>query len=187
MPAHITNYLIFAAVILLIARLAVRRSARSRRIRIQRMWLSPILASIATVSTLAREPFPSIWALGIFALATAAGAGSGYFRALHTELTLDPETGNVSSRATPIGSALVVVFLFLRFAIEYFVKSGVPQAGFGHRVLEGPAAHGVDLFRLADAALIFSTMMTVARRYEVWRRAMPMIAAHKAARIEDTD
>jgi hypothetical protein len=148
------------------------------------MWLTPIIASLATASTLAREPFPSLVALVIFLLAAAAGAGAGYFRALHIELTLDPETGNVSSKATPVGSALVVVFLVLRLGMEYFLEGGVPHHGFAARAMAGPAAHGVDLFRLADAGVIFSTMMTVAQRFEIWRRAAPMVAAHKASRLE---
>lgn len=179
MSRSLLQYLPIALVLLLV----VRRAGRARQVRIQRMWITPILASVAAVSTLAREPFPSIAALGIFLLAALAGAGAGYFRALHIKLSLDPETGSVSSKATPIGSALVVVFVVLRIGMEYFVKGGVPHQGFAARAMAGPAAHGVDLFRLADALLIFSTMMTVAQRFEIWRRAAPLIAAHKADKV----
>jgi hypothetical protein len=43
-----------------------------------------------------------------------------------------------------------------------------------------PPQHGVDLFRLADAALIFSAAMTIAQRLEVFRRAHLLLKAQKS-------
>ncbi len=44
------------------------------------------------------------------------------------------------------------------------------------------STHGVDLFRLTDAALIFSTLMMIAQRIEIWRRAQPLLAEYRAAK-----
>jgi hypothetical protein len=170
---------------LVILLIVLRRAGQARRLRTTNMWLIPGLAVLATGTTLSSEPFPSLVAIGLFVLAAAAGAGAGYFRALHIELSLNKENGQITSQATQIGTLLVVGFMALRFAMEYLMKG---HAGAGDMIgaPHGPrAAHGVDLFRLADAALIFSTAMMIAQRVEIWRRAQPLLAEYRAHKADE--
>ncbi len=67
---------------LLVLLIVLRRAGRAKRLRTANMWIIPALAVLATGSTLAREPFPAVVALGLFVLAALAGAGVGYFRSL---------------------------------------------------------------------------------------------------------
>ena len=173
-----TPLIIFALALLII----LRRSGRSQRVRVNRAWLLPAFGLLSAWSTLSNEPFPSLVAILILVLASAAGVAAGWFRALHVELALDSETGNITSKATPIGTYLIVVFMALRLGLGY-AFNGQPGAGLPHGPpMIGAPKHGVDLFRLADAALLFSTFMSAAQRLEIWRRAQPLLAQYRAAR-----
>jgi hypothetical protein len=175
-----TPLIIFALALLII----LRRSGRSRRVRVRSAWLFPLFGLLSAGSTLANEPFPSLVAITILVVASAAGVAAGWFRALHVELALDSETGNITSKATPIGTYLIVVFMGLRLGLGY-AFNGAPGAGLPHGPpMIGAPKHGVDLFRLADAALLFSTFMSVAQRLEVWRRAQPLLAQDRSAKAE---
>ena len=169
---------IFPLIILFIA---FRRSGRSRAVRLERIWLIPAFALLSVVSTLQREPPPGFVAVLMFAVGGIAGVAAGYFRALHMELSIDPESGKVSSKATPFGSVLIAAFMVLRIGLDYLLKGSFrpePPFGAGHHVHVSPD----DLFRLADAALIFTTMMMIAQRYEIWRRGQALLMAHKAGK-----
>ena len=135
------------------------------------MWLSPVLSLIAVWLTLAQEPVPGIFATAIMAAGTIAGIGSGYLRALHLELSID-ETGKVMSKATPIGTYLVAGFFLVRFGLDYAINGGWQP---GPPRFINPTQNGVDVLRLADAALLFSTAMTIAQRVEIWRRAQDLL------------
>ena len=173
-----TPLIIFALALLII----LRRSGRSRRVRVRSAWLFPLFGLLSAASTLANEPFPSFVAIVILVLASAAGIGAGWFRALHVELALDSETGNITSKATPIGTYLIIGFMALRLGLGY-AFNGQPGAGLPHGPpMIGAPKHGVDLFRLADAALLFSTFMSAAQRLEIWRRAQPLLAQYRAAK-----
>ena len=173
-----TPLIVFALALLII----LRRSGRSRRVRVRNAWLFPAFGLLSAGSTLANEPFPSFVAILILVLASAAGLAAGWFRALHVELSLDSETGDITSKATPIGTYLIIAFMAVRLGLGY-AFNGQPGAGLPHGPpMIGAPKHGVDLFRLADAALLFSTFMSVAQRFEIWRRAQPLLAQHRAAK-----
>jgi len=178
MSKEFAPLIIFAIVLLVI----LRRQGRSRRVRTRNAWIFPAFGLLSAASTLANEPFPSLVAIAVLVVASAAGIAAGWFRALHVELALDAETGNITSKATPIGTYLIVAFMALRLALGYLFN-GTPGAGlpYGPPMIGAPK-HGVDLLRLADAALLFSTFMSVAQRFEIWRRAQPLLAEYRATK-----
>jgi hypothetical protein len=176
MPKDLFPFIPLAIVVLIV----LRRAGRSQRVRTQRMWITPLLSLTAVATALAREPVPGAAAIAILTLAAAIGIASGYLRALHTELTVDNETGAVSSKATPVGTVLIVVFLLVRVGLDYAIngawKPGPPR-------FTNPSSHGVDLFRLADAAVMFAAGMMVAQRVEIWRRAQKLLKEHRESRM----
>jgi len=177
MPNNLFNYLPLVIALLIV----LRRSGRAKKVRVERAWLTPILAILGVWATLSREPLPGGVALAILVGAAAIGIGAGYYRALHIELSLDPETGQVMSKATPFGTILIAVFLVMRFGLDYAFNGGW-QPG-PPRFVMPPPQHGVDVLRLADAALIFSTAMTIAQRVEILRRAHTLLTARKSKEI----
>jgi hypothetical protein len=176
MPRNLISLLPLAIVVLIV----LRRAGRSQKVRTQRMWVTPLLGLVAVASALSREPVPGAVAVAILVAGTLAGAGAGYLRALHIKLSIEEETGAVTSKATPIGTALVVAFLLVRVGLDYAINGtwspGPPR-------FVSPSSHGVDLFRLADAAMLFATAMTLSQRIEIFRRAQQLIGERKETRL----
>jgi hypothetical protein len=176
MPKDLFPFIPLAIVVLIV----LRRAGRSQRVRTQRLWITPLLGVAAVVATLAREPVPGAVAVGILAFAAAIGIGAGYLRALHTQLAVDQETGSVSSKATPIGTILIVIFLLVRVGLDYAINGGWKP---GPPRFINPSSHGVDLFRLADAAVVFATAMMLSQRIEIWRRAQMLLKERREGRM----
>lgn len=166
-----TNYLAPFIVPLLIAALMVRRSAKARKIRIARMWVTPALFGVLVVLSLVVEPALPVYALAAFAAAAALGAATGYFRALHTFLTVDPATGNLTARPTVVGTILLLALFVVRFGL----RQTIPQA-------EGLHGHMSETVLIAtNTIIIFTVAMLFAQAYFVRARARPLLEAHRAA------
>lgn len=156
---HASSFIVPVLVFLLI----LRRSLRERKVRTTRMWLYPAILGAAALYTMAHEPMPGIAAIAGFIAAGILGAGLGYLRARHQQFTLDPATGEISSKATPIGTILIGGFFVARFGLEFFTHArDVP--------------HALGLQRATDAGLIFSFALMVVQRWEILQRAKALRA-----------
>lgn len=148
---------------LIVFALIIRRSLRERKVKTSRMWLYPAILGLIALYTMAHEPMPGPGAIAGFAGAAVLGAGLGYLRARHQQFTLDPATGEVSSKATPIGTILIGGFFVARFGLEFTTRArDVP--------------HALGLQRATDLGLIFSFALMAAQRWEIWKRASAMRA-----------
>jgi hypothetical protein len=155
---------------LLVFVIILRRSLRERKVKTNRMWIYPAILGGAALYTMAHEPMPGLAAIAGFIGAAIAGAGLGYLRARHQQFTLDPATGEISSKATPIGMILIGGFFVLRFALEFTTHArDVP--------------HALGLQRATDIGLIFSFALMAAQRWEIWKRAQAMRAGKGAIEI----
>lgn len=152
--SHASSFLVPVLVFLLI----LRRSLRERKVRTTRMWLYPAILGAAALYTMAREPMPGLAAVAGFIGAAIFGAGFGYLRARHQQFTLDPATGEISSKATPLGTILIGAFFLARFGLEFFTHTR-------------DMPHALGLQRATDAGLIFAFALMVAQRWEISQRA----------------
>jgi hypothetical protein len=160
---------------LLVVALILRRSMGTRKVRVQLMWIRPAILVILACVTLAASPMPGPIALAAFVAAALVGGGVGYFRARHLELSIDPETGAVSSKSTPIGTILIVGLVVLRIGLRYvFPEMGGTQQG-GHLAAEAVL--------WTDGALIFSAAMLVTQAIVIWQRTRPLLAGHAARSV----
>lgn len=154
---------------LIAAGLVVRRAARARTIRLRRMWIAPAIFMVLTVAALVSAPLPSLPMMGVFVAAAAVGGGLGFLRAHHQHLSIDPETGAISSRATTVGSALVAILFVVRFGL----KTAFPQLGdHGHG--------GAAFVQWGNAFLIFTVAMLIAQTVWIRSRTQPLLAEHAA-------
>jgi hypothetical protein len=142
--------------------LMIRRNLRERRVRTARLWIYPVILGGLTAVTVARGPVPGIGAIAGFVASAAAGAGFGYLRARHQQLSRDPQTGQIVSRATPLGLILIAGFFVLRYGLEFFTHTR-------------DLPHALGLQRATDAGLIFSTAMIFARQWEIWCRTRALM------------
>ncbi len=167
---QIGPYVIPLLIVALIARRAMRAQT-ARRIRPGRLWIQPLFIGIAMALVISSAPIPGPWGVLLFAVGAAAGMGVGYLRALHQEFSIDPETGNVMAKGTPIAVILFVGLFLVRYGLNYLMNGG------------GRApAHSAQLLLYTDTMMFFAFAMTAASAWEIWRRTRPLLAEHKSSK-----
>ena len=156
-------YLIPLAMIALV----VLRSARARRLRIESLWITPVIILALVGLTLSREGMPTPLMLAIDIAAVVVGAALGWWRARFTHITVDPATHDLTSRASPIGMLIILGI----FAVRYGVKMYAAQ---------NANALGVSAGAVADAALVISVGLVCAQRLEIALRATRVLNQARA-------
>jgi hypothetical protein len=121
---------------------------------------------------------PGLFGALLFVLGAAAGAVVGYLRALHQEFSIEPETGNVMSKSTPLGSILFLGLFVVRFGLSYWFRGGAAPGALQTRSAE--------IVLYTDTMLFFAFAMVSVSAWEVWRRTRPLLALHKAAQTPST-
>lgn len=173
--AHLTPYIVPVLVVALLARRLIRNPPR--KVKVNRMFVMPAIAAIATIGTLATTKAPPLFWIAGYLVALALGAGVGFLTTHHQEFSLDTDSGEITAKATPIGTILIAVLFALRFGLK-LVFPQLGGSGYG-----APQAHpSADILAWTDAGLIFSTAMLAARVATTWLRTRPLILAHRAAK-----
>jgi len=157
------TYLIPVALIALL----ILRNSRARRLRIERLWVSPviILALVGLLFTQQGLPTPLVLAIDIAAL--VAGALLGWWRARFTHISVDPATHELTSRASPVGMLIILGIFVVRYAIRYYAS-------------QNASALGVSANTVADAALVLSVGLVCAQRLEIALRATRLLNEARA-------
>jgi hypothetical protein len=176
---HLLPYLAPVLVVALMARRLIRNTPR--KVKPWRLFILPVIILLAVVATLSASPLPTplpFWVIG-FAAALAIGALAGFFTTHHQEFAIDNE-GEVTARATPIGTALIVALFALRFGLKYVTTGGDPYSA--------PSLHpSANVIGWTDAGLMFATGLVFARAITTWFHARPLIAAHKAQKAVSSE
>ena len=173
--ASLARYLVPLLVIGLVLLRLIRNAPK--RVKASRLYVLPSLLAIGVGFTLAQSGFPPVvWLLG-YVLAAVLGGGVGYLTARHREFTLDPETGEISSRATPIGTIIFAILFAARFGLKMLFPE-LNGSGFSAPAASGhPAQH---LIGWTDAGLIFSTAMVMGTAATTWLRTRPLVASRQS-------
>jgi hypothetical protein len=172
---HLLPYLGPVIVVVLLGRRLLRNPPR--KVRLWRLFIAPVIVSLGVIAVLSTSPVPTpllYWVVG-FAVALALGAAAGFLTTHHQEFSIDAESGQVTSRATPIGIALIFVLFALRYGLKYVTTGGDPYAAAAH-----PMHPSASLVGWTDVGLLFATGLVYARTITTWLHARPLIAAHKA-------
>jgi len=147
--------------------MVILRNARARRLRIETLWIAPVLILALVGLSLAQEKAPTPAMLAIDLVALAVGALLGWWRARLTKISVDPQTHQLTSRASPIGMLVILGI----FAIRYAVRLYAP---------EGASALGLPAIAIADALLIITVGLVCAQRLELALRATRLLAEARA-------
>lgn len=161
--------------LLIIALVASRffRAQKPQRIKPGRLWIGPLIVAVPMAFVLWSAPRTDILAVALFAAALLIGLGLGYLRALHQKFSIDPETGNVMSQASPIAMIIFVGLFMVRFALNRWMNQGAsPTMG---------TPPSPQLLLYTDAMLFFAFGMVSASAWEIWRRTRPLVVEHRAA------
>jgi hypothetical protein len=178
-----------------------RRVGRTRKVRVNRLWVTPAVIGGATAYAVYASGFPAfLWSLG-YILAGVAGVTAGYYRSRHMHLSVHPENGNVQATQTPIATLILMGL----FAVKFGMNTMFPQLNGGERPGIGSLfvpdtvdavqtaqqmSHGVSHGAAAainygtDALLIFSAAMFITGAIETWTRARRLLAGHRGEKGE---
>jgi len=148
----------------------VRRNLRPRPLRIERLWVRPVLFALIVGTTITASAIPlDPLSLVVFVLAVLVGAGLGWQRGRLMRIDVHPETHDLTVRASPLGIVLIIGVLGLKLLLR---GSGVDK----HSLLGIPAT-GV-----ADGVVLLLGTTMVAQSLEMWLRARRLLTEAQAAR-----
>ena len=143
------------------------RNARERRLKIERLWIMPtILLAVAAVTLASQKP-PSLLMVGAYALALALGALAGWWRGRLTNITINPDTHELTSKASMFGMLLILGLIVLR-------------RGAGTYAASHAAALHVSALEVTDILLLLAVGLVCAHRLEIALRATRMLEAARA-------
>jgi hypothetical protein len=155
--------------------LVILRNSRARRLRIEAMWVAPVIIVALIGVTLFGEskaaaqsgqPFSPL-SIGMDLAAVIVGALLGWWRARFTNISIDPATHELTSRASPIGMVVILGVLVIRTAVRVYATQNASALGEW-----GPP--------LADALLVLSVGLVCAQRLEIYLRASRLLTEARA-------
>jgi hypothetical protein len=163
--APLTSYLVPLGIVFLVV---ILRNSRARSLKIERLWVLPAIYMAMLVSALYAEPPPvTPLSLGILALSFLIGAAIGWQRGRFTQVHIHPETGELSSRASPIG----LIFIFAILAVRIVGRSFLATHASGLHL---------PVLAITDGFFVLAVAMLSVQRLEVWMRASKMLAQAKS-------
>lgn len=149
------------------------RQANGRPVRPSRLWIRPAVIGLFLAVLFATTPVrQDALGMAVLAGAAAAGAGLGFLLARHQALTLDPATGKITSKMSPVGIALFAVLYMARYAFRMVMTGG--------QAPDKIAAHSAQIMLYTDAGLLLVFALVSAQAWEIWRRAKPLLQEHAA-------
>jgi hypothetical protein len=170
---QLVPYLVPLLVVAALAR-RVFKAQEARRIRPGRLWIGPAYIGFAMALLLWTSPKPGMLAIGLFVLGAALGGIVGYLRALHQEFSIEPQTGHVMSRSTPIAAMLFIGLFIVRYALNWWMRGGTAPAAM--------QARSAELMLYTDVMLFFAFAMASVSAWEIWRRTAPLVRQHRAGK-----
>ncbi|WP_372785880.1 hypothetical protein [Phenylobacterium sp.] len=147
--------------------LVILRNSRARRLRIETLWIMPVVILALVGLSFTQQATPSPLMLGIDIAAIAVGALLGWWRARFTHISVDPATHQLTSRASPVGMLVILGIFALRYAVRLYAA-------------QSASSLGVPAIAIADALLIITVGLVCAQRLEIALRASRLLAEARA-------
>jgi mannose/fructose/N-acetylgalactosamine-specific phosphotransferase system component IID len=173
---HVGPYIVPLLVVALVAWRLIRN--KPQKVKHGRLFVMPALLAAAAAFTLSETPFPGVFWIIAYIAAGAAGTGAGYLSGHHREFTLDPETNDIMSRATPIGTIIFGALFAARFGLKLLfpqLSGGSPYGPPGSNL--HPAANVIGW---TDAGLVFSSALILSTAITTWLRTRHLVAERSA-------
>ena len=159
------GYLVMALALIFLIRRSMG-AVRGRRIRAGTLWVIPVLLILIAALTLAVTPPRDMIGIGVLAVVAIVGGVIGWYRGKFTHITLDPETGVLTGKNSPIGMMLILGLYVVRYAVQTWARTHPDHSG--NAVLA------------ADAAMVLGFATLIVSRLEMWLRCRKLMAAQPA-------
>lgn len=167
---HTSSYLYAAPFILLFVGLRMWRGSRARRLRIERMWIRPVIFLLVLTLLLWGQPPPmTAPVIAALALAGAAGLLFGWWRARMVKITINVENHELSSQQSVWGLLILVGLMLARMGV---------RAALGGQ----DAVAGIPVVVIVDGLTIFYGANVIGGQVEMWLRARKLLADTIAAK-----
>ncbi|MEZ5938189.1 MAG: DUF1453 family protein [Hyphomonadaceae bacterium] len=164
------GYYIALPIILMVLALRIWRGSRVRRLRIERLWIIPLIfLGIIGLALSALPPPSSATGYAVIVASLAAGAAAGWVRGRMVRVRINVETHELESQNSPLGMIVFLGLLAARMGLRYLIGSHEAE-------WHVPAA------AVTDGFLLFYGGMIVGMRVEIWLRARKLLAEAVAAR-----
>jgi hypothetical protein len=144
------------------------RSSRARRLRVELLWVRPLIIAIVFGAGMVTEPpVLSLLSLAILTTGLVLGCALGWQRGKLMRIDVDPQTHELTSQASPVGLVLIVGLMFVRFGArgllcQYAQTSHLP------------------VIAISDALTLFIVGVFVVQGVEMWLRARRLLAEARA-------
>ena len=156
---------------LVVIALVILRNSRARRLRIETLWIAPVMILALVGLSMSQEGTPSPAMIAIDLVALAAGAALGWWRARFTHISVDPQTHQLTSRASPFGMLVILAVFAIRYGVRLYAE-------------QNAATLHVPVNAIADAALVISVGLVCAQRLEIFTRASRLLAEARASKAQ---
>jgi membrane protein CcdC involved in cytochrome C biogenesis len=155
--------------LLIAAAVLAMRNRRPRRLRLEAMWIRPLIFLALVGLSFASAP-PPRGALAISALAAALvlGVGVGWLRGGMMRIDVHPETHDISARASVVGMMLILGLLVLRTSLRDAATT--------------TSIAGLPAGALTGCLILFAGTMMITQSLEMFLRARKLLAAAQAAK-----
>jgi hypothetical protein len=154
---------------LIVFAIVILRNSQARRLRVETLWIAPVMILVLVGLSLSQAGVPTAGMMAIYLLALGLGAALGWWRARFTTIAVDPETHQLTSRASPIGMIVVLGIFAIRYGLRMYA-------------LQDAETLHMPVNAVADAALVLTVGLVCAQRLEIALRASRLLAAARAAR-----
>lgn len=148
----------------------VLRGMPQRRIRIETLWIGPVIM-LALAYYLLRlfPPPPSLLVYSILAAATVLGFGVGWLRARMVRITINVETHQLMSQLSPWGMLVLLGIIALRMGLRYLLTDHM-------------AEWRISAAALTDGFILFYVGMIIGRRVEILIRCLRLLREAREAK-----
>jgi RsiW-degrading membrane proteinase PrsW (M82 family) len=151
-------------IIAVVLALRFRSMSRERPLKVETLWVVPVIYLMLAGSMLFTLPPPPIgW--GLVGLGIGIGAAVGWHRGKLIRIHRDEQTGELRQKASPIAMLLLVALVVLKLGA---------RAMFGETAAGHP---GSTALLLTDAFIGFALGLLSATRLELYLRAQRVLAA----------
>lgn len=161
------SFAISAAIILVVLALRMRRMSRERPLKIEQMWIIPALyLGIAGFMFWRFPPTGLIWIAVVVGL--GIGAALGWQRGRMMHISVNPQTHEVSQKASPAAMLFILGLIVIRMGAREAAAMG------------GVSLH-LDLGSVTDVLIAFALGLLATQRIEMYLRARRLLDQARAA------
>jgi hypothetical protein len=165
--AQLYRMVIPIAVVLLIL---VLRNNRPRKLRIELLWVRPLIWTLILLAALTYQPPPmTLVSVALMAAGLALGCALGWQRGRFQKITVDPETHAITSRASVVGMIFILALVLVRYGLRDVMA-------------QNAAALHLPVSAALDALIILAAGMMVTQSLEMWTRARRLLEEARAAK-----